>query len=46
MDYQMKYDHQWLCTIVSVSLVVVRADEKVGFTLFFLLQLSSSEINC
>lgn len=24
MDYQMKYDHQWLCTIVSVSLVVVR----------------------
>ena len=35
MDYQMKYDHQWLCTIVSVSLVVVRADEKVGFTQFF-----------
>lgn len=35
MDYQMKYDHQWLCIIVNVSLVVARADKKVGFTLCF-----------
>lgn len=35
MDCQMKYDHQWLCIIVNVSLAVVRADKKVGFTLCF-----------
>lgn len=35
MDYQMKYDHQWLCIIVNVSSVVARADKKVGFTLCF-----------
>lgn len=35
MDYQMKYDHQWLCIIVNVSLVAVRSDKKVGFTLWF-----------
>lgn len=35
MDYQMKYDHQWLCIVVNVSLVAVRSDKKVGFTLWF-----------
>lgn len=35
MDYQMKYDHQWLCIIVNVSLVALRSDKKVGFTLWF-----------
>lgn len=35
MDYQMKYDHQWLCIIVNVSLVAVRSDKRVGFTQWF-----------
>lgn len=35
MDYQMKYYHQWLCIIVNVSLVAVRSDKLVAFTMVF-----------
>lgn len=43
MDYQMKYDHQWLCITVNVSLLAVRSEKKIGYLVFFQLLLSSTE---